>query len=116
VDYKTSEAKPEQAAFYSRQLSAYAYALENPAAGALRLAPVSRLGIFVITPARFEPGPSREMVFVNRTAWTDVTRDDAAFLSLLGEVLNVLDAPAAPEPSETCGTCDYRIKMRILTG
>jgi hypothetical protein len=46
VDYKTSEAKAEQAAFYSRQLSAYAYALEHPAANALGLSPVSRIGLF----------------------------------------------------------------------
>jgi len=30
MDYKTSDAKDEHATFYSRQLSAYAYALENP--------------------------------------------------------------------------------------
>ena len=35
IDYKTSDASSEKAAFYSRQLSAYAYALENPATGAL---------------------------------------------------------------------------------
>jgi ATP-dependent exoDNAse (exonuclease V) beta subunit len=44
VDYKTSDAKEERAAFYSRQLSAYAYALENPAPNALSLSPVSKLG------------------------------------------------------------------------
>ena len=50
VDYKTSDPKEEHAAFYSRQLSAYAYALENPAPGAMSLAPISRLGLFVVTP------------------------------------------------------------------
>lgn len=69
VDYKTSDARDEHAAFYSRQLSAYAYALENPAPKALALSPVSRLGLFVITPDRFESAPSREMVFVNKTTW-----------------------------------------------
>jgi hypothetical protein len=56
IDYKTSDAKAEQAAFYSRQLSAYAYALENAAPKALSLSPVTRLGLFVITPSRFEAG------------------------------------------------------------
>jgi len=112
VDYKTSEAKAEQAAFYSRQLSAYAYALEHPAPDALGLTPVSRLGIFVITPDRFEPASSGEMVFVNRTVWMDVRRDDGAFLSLLGEVLAVLDAPYPPKPADDCEVCRYRETMQ----
>ena len=41
VDFKTSAAKPEHIEFYSRQLHAYAYALENPAPGSLRLSPIS---------------------------------------------------------------------------
>ena len=64
VDYKTSEAKDEHAAFYSRQLSAYAYALEHPAPKALKLSPISRLGLYVITPERYEKSAGEEMVFV----------------------------------------------------
>ena len=53
IDYKTSDASEEKAAFYSRQLSAYAYALENPAPGALSLSPITHLGLFIITPERY---------------------------------------------------------------
>jgi hypothetical protein len=108
VDYKTSEARQEHAVFYSRQLSAYAYALENPAPNALGLNPVSRLGLFVITPSRYERTPEGEMIFVNQTTWMDVPRDEPAFLALLGEVLALLDCPEPPAPSETCGVCNYR--------
>jgi hypothetical protein len=111
VDYKTSEAKDEHVAFYARQLTAYAYALENPAPGALGLNPVSRLGLFVVTPERFERSAAGEMIYANRTTWMDVPRDDAAFLDLLGEVMRVLDAPSPPELSETCGLCAYRAAM-----
>jgi hypothetical protein len=111
VDYKTSEAKDEQADFYARQLTAYAYALEHPAQGALSLAPVSRLGLFIVTPERFERNAAGEVMFVNRTTWVDVPRDDAAFLALLGEVMGVLEAPTPPEPGETCGLCAYRREM-----
>ncbi len=96
ADYKTSEAKDEQAAFYSRQLGAYAYALEHPAPRALGLSPISRMGLFVVTPDRFEPTSSNEMVFVNKTAWMDVRRDDEAFLALLGEVVEAARFSAAP--------------------
>ena len=112
VDYKTSEAKDEHVAFYSRQLSAYAYALEHPAPKALSLSPISRLGLFVITPDRFETTSNNEMVFVNKTTWMDVPRDDAAFLALLGEVLAVLDAPTPPKSSEDCEVCNYRNSMQ----
>jgi hypothetical protein len=111
VDYKTSDPREEHTAFYSRQLTAYAWALENPAPHALELSPVSRLGLFIITPERYERSPGGEMVFINRTTWMDVPRDDAAFLQLLGEVLTLLDAPLPPAPSETCGLCNYRKSM-----
>lgn len=110
VDYKTSEAGVEQGAFYSRQLSAYAYALEHPAEGALHLAPVTHLGLFILTPMRFERSPAGEMVFVNRAAWVEVPRDDAAFLGLLAEVVAVLEAPEPPQSSETCELCKYHAK------
>ena len=112
VDYKTSDAKEEQGSFYSRQLSAYAYALENPAEEALHLAPVVRLGLFIVTPERFERKPDGDIVFVNSVTWVDVPRNDAAFLSLLDEVISVLDAPEPPEPSEGCELCRYRSEMQ----
>ena len=111
VDYKTSEAKDEHVAFYSRQLTAYAHALENPAPGALNLSPVTRMGLFVVTPDRFEQTSTGEMIFVNKTIWMDVPRDDGAFLAFLGEVLAVLDAPTPPSSSEECGVCNYRKEM-----
>jgi hypothetical protein len=116
IDYKTSEATDEQTSFYSRQLSAYAYALEHPAPSALRLSPVTRMGLFVVTPDRFEATATNEKVFVNKTVWTDVPRDDAAFMSLLGDVVRLLDAPEPPEPDPDCGTCDYRKRMEEWLG
>ena len=116
VDYKTSDPREEHAAFYSRQLTAYAYALENPAPNALSLSPVSRMGLFIITPHRFERAPAEEMIFVNRTTWVDVPRDDRVFLSFLGEVLAVLDAPVPPPSSEGCGLCAYRQSMKEYSG
>jgi len=114
VDYKTSDARDEQIAFYSRQLTAYAYALENPAPGALALSPVSRMGLFVVSPDRYEPTPAGEMSFVNRTTWLEIPRDDPAFLAFLGEVMAVLDRPTPPPSSEGCGVCSYRRAMQVF--
>jgi hypothetical protein len=116
VDYKTSEAKDEHVEFYARQLTAYAYALEHPAPGALGLSPISRLGLFVVTPERFERSAAGEMMYANRTTWMDVPRNDAAFLALLGDVMRVLEADSPPESSETCGLCAYREAMGDVMG
>ena len=108
IDYKTSDASEEKTAFYSRQLSAYAYALENPAPGALSISPITRLGLFIITPNRFERMPNGELAFVTKTTWMDIPRDDATFLALLSEIVTLLDAPTPPDPAEDCGLCNYR--------
>ena len=108
IDYKTSDATEEKAAFYSRQLSAYAYALENPAPAALSISPITRLGLFVITPHRFERLPGGEVAFITKTTWMDIPRDDETFLAFLREVVTLLDQPTLPEPAEDCGLCSYR--------
>jgi len=107
IDYKTSDVSGEKAAFYSRQLSAYAYALENPAPGALSICPITRLGLLIITPDRFERLPNGELAFVTRTTWMDVPRDDATFLSLLREAVTLLDIATPPDPAGDCGLCNY---------
>jgi len=111
VDYKTSDAKEEHADFYRVQLSAYAYALENPALKALSLSPVSKLGLFVVTPDRYERSAGDEMVFVNRTTWVDVPRDDDNFLFLIREMLTVLGGDDPPQPSPDCPLCAYRSQV-----
>ena len=111
IDYKTSNPTSEKGAFYSRQLSAYAWSLEHPARGALALAPVTRMGLFVISPRRFEPVSNGNMAFINKTTWLDVPRDDAGFMDFLKGVMAVLDADDAPPSSETCPVCTYRKAM-----
>ena len=52
IDFKTSESRSEHVPLYSRQLHAYAYALENAAPGKLQLSPVSRLGLLCVEPSQ----------------------------------------------------------------
>jgi len=115
IDYKTSNASEEKAAFYSRQLSAYAYALENSAPGALHFAPITQLGLFIITPQRYEPLSNEEVAFITRTTWMDVPRDDAGFFAFLGEVLSLLDGAEPPPSAESCPLCNYRKAMKEFT-
>jgi hypothetical protein len=115
VDYKTSNASEEKAAFYSRQLSAYAYALENPAPGAMQLAPITRLGLFIITPQRYEPISDKEVAFITQTTWMDVQRDDIGFMEFLSGVMSVLDCAEPPPSFESCALCNYRKAMKEFT-
>ncbi len=108
VDFKTSDPKPEHADFYSRQLHAYALALEHPAPGKFSLAPISRLGLLSVTPRSMDMTADGQAALLSRPTWQEVPRNDAAFLAFLGTVLTVLEQPLPPEPGEDCAFCKYR--------
>lgn len=112
VDFKTSEAKPQQIAFYGRQLHAYAYALENPAPGKLSLSPVSRLGLLVVEPRSIEKSSADQIAYLGKVTWQEVPRDDQSFLGFLGDVLTVLEQPVPPPAAEECSYCRYRDSAR----
>ena len=108
VDFKTSDPKPEHIAFYGRQLHAYAYALEHPAAGRLSLAPISRLGLFIVQPkdmARYADG---RIAYLGDVTWLEVPCDEGAFLTFLDQVMAVLELPDPPVASSKCVWCQYR--------
>ena len=50
IDFKTSNIKTTHVQLYSRQLRAYAYALEHPGGSLLALSPISVLGLLSFTP------------------------------------------------------------------
>lgn len=55
IDFKTSKPSKESAWTYSRQLHAYAYALEHPALGKLALSLVTKLGLLYFYPDKYYP-------------------------------------------------------------
>jgi len=113
VDFKTSEPRPEHVAFYSRQLHAYAYALENPAEKALRLAPVSRLGLLCVEPVTMSGDVIDRLAYVGEVTWLDCPKDEAGFLGFIDGVLSVLEDPQPPPPAENCAFCQYRDQARL---
>jgi hypothetical protein len=112
IDFKTSQRKSDHVPLYSRQLHAYATALENPAPGALRLAPVTRLGLLIFEPSTYAQGKTGRVGFAGDITWLEVHCDDGAFLALLGDVLDVLDSPAPPSAGPSCQWCQYRNSSR----
>jgi hypothetical protein len=111
LDFKVIATGDDLALRYARQLWAYAYALEHPAAGTLPLTPVTHLGLFVL-----EPRTVADMTFQDHNwlmlhmqpHWCPVEPDEGAFLAFLGRVLDVLETPEPPPPDPTCKFCAYR--------
>lgn len=112
VDFKTSEPKPEHIPFYSRQLHAYAYALEHPAPGRLSHSPISMLGLYVETPHATLTATTGEISFHFRSTWLKVPYLESGFLSFLDQVLALLGLPEPPPAGEKCTYCQYRQHAR----
>ncbi len=100
-------------AFYSRQLHAYAYALENPAEKALRLAPISRLGLLCVEPVDMNRVAADRLAYLGEVTWLEIPKDQAGFLGFIERVVSVLEDPLPPPPAESCAYCQYRDQARL---
>lgn len=114
IDFKTSESKDEHVALYSRQLHAYAYALEHAVSGKLALAPVSTLGLLCLDPVEMLDMSEAEYGYRVAPTWINCPRDDQSFLAFLGDVLDVLEEPEPPGGNPNCVWCIYRDVVRRL--
>jgi hypothetical protein len=112
VDYKTSRPKPQHVDFYSRQLHAYAYALEHAAEGKLSLGPISRLGLLVFEPSAMERAGEGRLAYLGAVTWLEVPKDYTRFLGFLEKVVTVLEMPEGPPSAASCGWCGYRDEAR----
>ncbi len=117
IDFKTSEPKPEHVLFYGRQLHAYALASERPAVGALKLSPVTQLGLLCIEPVAMTE-MADGVAYAGREHFLEIERDDDAFLAFLAQILFVLSRPEPPDPSSGCSYCRYLSagSLVLLTG
>jgi hypothetical protein len=112
IDFKTSEPKPSQVPFYSRQLHAYAYALEHPAPGKLGLSPISCLGLLVEAPHATLSATTHEISFKFTSTWLDVPLFREGFIEFIDQVMSLLELPEPPPASEKCTYCQYRQHAR----
>jgi hypothetical protein len=112
VDFKTSEASPAHVPFYSRQLQAYAYALQHPAQNGFALSPVSRLGLLCVEPHAMQMTPRGEVAYLGKMTWLECPNDEAQFLGFMDNVLTLLSQPEPPAPASQCAWCAYRQSVR----
>jgi hypothetical protein len=112
VDFKTAEPNADHAAIYSRQLHAYALALEQPASGAA--ATVSALGLLCFLPHSF--GAAQETAALSgQVEWFAIERDDRAFFRFLIEVASVLEESEPPPASPVCSWCRWKCENRVAS-
>lgn len=112
IDFKTSESKSEHVALYSRQLHAYAYALENPAPGKFGLSPISRMGLLCVEPNKMVRTESGRYSYEGKPVWLECPKDMDSFMSFLSDVAAILQEPELPESGSTCEWCKYREAAR----
>jgi hypothetical protein len=112
VDFKTSEPKATHVAFYSRQLHAYACALEHPAPGKFALNPISKLGLLIVAPNAMDVTNSGQIAYIGGVTWLEVPYDTAGFMQFLDRALTLLEEPEPPQAGEKCQYCDYREHAR----
>lgn len=115
IDFKTSDVS-KSSALYSRQLHAYAAAIENPASGSeLVQGTVSDLGLVIYQPDAFSALAPSGAALAGKLEYVKIPRDDEAFVNFLGEIVTVLDADSPPPPpkptrkswSGTVTSCPY---------
>jgi hypothetical protein len=111
IDFKTGNPKEEKAELYSRQLHAYAYALEHPGENALALSPVTRLGLLFFSPDACRNMGSSRQVLEGRMSWIPIQRNDQAFLNFLDQVVQTLDGPLPEPDTDRCVWCQYRSRI-----
>lgn len=113
IDFKTSSPSPAHVAFYGRQLSAYAYALEHPSEKGLRISPISKLGLLYLDPVDIEHGADHKRItYGGEVTWREIPKDEAGFLTFMRGVLTLLSQPEPPPAPESCGFCAYREEAR----
>lgn len=112
IDFKTGHPNDEYVPFYSRQLHAYAYALENAASGALTLSPITKIGLMYFYPSRINQNSIERLSYEAEINWIEIKKDYKSFLKFVEEVLGVLESPEPPEPSPTCKWCEYLSKLK----
>jgi len=113
-DFKTGNPEGEYSSFYSRQLHSYAYALENPADGALSLSPVSKLGLLYFHPTEVSQNQVDWLSFDAKIHLVEIEKDEQKFLSFMDGILNLIEPPELPEASPDCQWCKYIKTFKIM--
>lgn len=113
VDFKTAEVKSDHVPFYTRQLQAYAYALEHPEYSRGPSLSISLLGLLCFEPGMMDKDAQGRLTYRGQVVWQPCPINEKDFLSFIGEILAVLEKPEPPDVGEKCEYCKYRELARV---
>ena len=114
IDYKTGNPENKYSDLYSRQLHAYAYALENPAYGSIQLSPISMLGLLYFYPTRVSQDNIEWLSYDAKIELIEIEKDEKGFMTFIGDVLTLLELSEYPESASDCGCCKYIREARRI--
>ena len=114
IDFKTGKPSKESAGLYSRQLHAYAYALEHPSTNALALSPVTKLGLLYFFPESVSQQNIERLAYESEITWVEIEKDEQGFLKFMDKVLDVLELTEAPKYSPNCQWCGCEETLDML--
>lgn len=111
VDLKISKPREDTIKKYKTQLSAYKFALENPASG--RPVKITKFGLLIFYPdkVKFEKGTA---LFDFSPKWLEVKTDDKGFIKFAKEVEKLLSGPP-PDEGSACKWCKYRHTGELIS-
>lgn len=104
IDCKFQGRDNDKSEFYSPQLEAYAFALENPLTDPVKR--VSLMGLLVWSPNRSVGTPTKGFALELNSSWFPIDRDPGKLQDRLTDFIKVISGPA-PEPDSQCETCKF---------
>ena len=111
IDCKVSDSQRDSGQFYSPQLEAYAFSLENPAAGKAQT--VASIGLLVWKLTAAIGTSTDNYGFGVFQKYVRVERDQANFLKVIGEFIDVLEGEL-PDAGPECQPCNYLLARNAL--
>lgn len=115
IDFKTIRYGAASCDRFSRQLHAYARALEQAAPNGLGRTPVTHLGLYCMDPVVVAAHPTSHKVYAGlEPHYVEIPRDDQAFEAFLSEVVQCLTRPVPPKGDASCSCCKYWARRNQL--
>ena len=113
IDCKFQGKDNDKSDFYSPQLEAYAFALENPASGEAKK--ISVMGLLVWSPRAPQGDPASGFALELNNSWYPIKRNPDALQNRLREFIEVISGPT-PVRDSGCGICKFISERREVFG
>ena len=113
IDCKFQGRVNDKSAFYSPQLEAYAFALENPASN--KVMKVSVIGLLVWSPKKPQGDPDSGFALDLNSSWFPIERNPLGLQERLADFIEVISGPT-PIRDSRCETCKFIAERREVFG